>query len=118
LTVDLDGLKVGGTPDTRQLWKPGTLRKGWAMDMRDWKTTNVGNVGHIIEKPAEKLAEWSDGIEVCNQFWKYDLVAQHPEWHGQFDLAMAIESAATQHHAATSSSSSRRYAGERHKICT
>jgi hypothetical protein len=72
LTVDLDGLKVGGTPDTRQLWKPGTLRKGWALDMRDWKTTNVGNVGHIMEKPAEKLAEFTGQI---NAYWTLENIS-------------------------------------------
>ena len=72
LTVDLDGLRVGGTPDTRQLWKPGTLRKGWALDMRDWKTTNVGNVGHVIEKPVEKLAEFTGQI---NAYWTLENIS-------------------------------------------
>jgi len=72
LTVDLDGLRVGGTPDTRQLWKPGTLRKGWALDMRDWKTTNVGNVGYIIEKPDEKLAEFTGQI---NAYWTLENIS-------------------------------------------
>jgi len=42
------------------------------MDMRDWKTTNVGNVGYIIEKPAEKLAEFAGQI---NAYWTLENIS-------------------------------------------
>jgi len=66
LTVDLDGLKVGGTPDTAQLWQPGTLRWGHALEMVDWKTTNVANVRHVLADGPAKLAE---GAAQLNGYW-------------------------------------------------
>jgi len=69
LTVDLDGLKVGGTPDTVELYQD---RKGWVLKIKDWKTTNVGNVGYIIEKPEEKLAE---GAGQINAYWTLENIS-------------------------------------------
>jgi hypothetical protein len=66
LTVNLDGLKVGGTPDTAQLWQPGTFRKGWTLEIVDWKTTNVANVRHILSDGPAKLAE---GAGQLNAYW-------------------------------------------------
>jgi len=68
LTVDLDGLKVGGTPDTMQLWKPGTLRKGWALEIIDWKTTNVSAVKRMLGEDADN-DKLRDGGAQLNAYW-------------------------------------------------
>ena len=64
------GLKVGGTPDTVRLWQSG--RKEWTLTIIDWKTTNIANVGHIIEKPEEKLAEYAGQI---NAYWALENIS-------------------------------------------
>ena len=66
MVVDLDGLKVGGTADTMQLWQPGTYHKGWALEIVDWKTTNVSNVRHIL---AGELGKTDDGAAQLNAYW-------------------------------------------------
>ena len=68
LTVDLDGLKVGGTPDTMQLWKPGTFRKGWALEVIDWKTTNVSAVRWMLAD-GEKSDKLANGTAQLNAYW-------------------------------------------------
>jgi len=68
LTVDLDGVKVGGTADTMQLWKPGTLRKGWALEVIDWKTTNVSAVKRMLAD-GDKSDKLADGAAQLNAYW-------------------------------------------------
>jgi hypothetical protein len=74
LTVELDGLKVGGTADTRQLWKPGTLRKGWSLEIIDWKTTNIAAVKRMVgeDKDNDKLR---DGGAQLNAYWTLENIS-------------------------------------------
>jgi hypothetical protein len=70
LTVDLDGLKIGGTPDTRQLWKPGTIRKGWAMEVIDWKTTNIAAARHLGDS-----GKSDEGAAQLNSYWTLENIS-------------------------------------------
>ena len=68
LTVDLDGLSVGGTPDTMQLWQPGTLRDGWTLEIIDWKTTNISAVKRMLGD-GDKSDKLADGGAQLNGYW-------------------------------------------------
>ena len=68
MVAEIDGMKVGGTVDTMQLWKPGTLRKGWALEVIDWKTTNVSAVKRMLAD-GEKSDKLADGAAQLNAYW-------------------------------------------------
>jgi hypothetical protein len=66
MVAEIDGVKVGGTADSMQLWKPGAYRKGWALEIIDYKTSNVSAVGRMLGGQSDKLDE---GGAQLNHYW-------------------------------------------------
>ena len=60
----IDGVKVGGTADTRQLW-PSTKELPWpTLEIIDWKGTNVAAVKHMGES-----GKTDEGAAQLNSYW-------------------------------------------------
>ena len=68
LTVDLDGLKVGGTPDTMTLYGPCLSYPKPTLEIIDWKTTNVSAVKRMLGEDADN-DKLRDGGAQLNAYW-------------------------------------------------
>jgi len=68
LTVELDGFKVGGTPDTMQLWNPSMEHPHSRFEIIDWKTTNVSAVKRMLADGADS-DKLRDGGAQLNAYW-------------------------------------------------
>jgi len=68
LTVSIDGFKVGGTPDTMQLWNPSMEHPHSRFEIIDWKTTNVSAVKRMLADGADS-DKLRDGGAQLNTYW-------------------------------------------------
>lgn len=63
MTVTIDDVKVGGTPDNEEFTPPKGKARG-RFDIVDWKVTSVYKVMHILNDGMKEAGEWPGQLQI------------------------------------------------------